>query len=36
LQPRAALGYTFFPMLGILHNTNITRVKNDDLNEHYN
>ena len=33
LQPRAALGYLFFPMLGILHNTNITRVKNDDLNE---
>jgi len=33
LQPRAALGYLFFPMLGILHNTNITRVKNDELNE---
>ncbi len=33
LQPRAALGYLFFPMLGILHNTNIIRVKNDDLNE---
>ena len=33
MQPRAALGYTFFPMLGVLHNTNIARVKNDDLNE---
>jgi len=33
LQPRAALGYLFFPMLGILHNTNIVRVKNDELNE---
>ena len=33
LQPRAALGYTFFPMLGVLHNTNIARVKNDELNE---
>ena len=33
LQPRAALGYLFFPMLGILHNTGIIRVKNDELNE---
>ena len=33
LQPRAALGYTFFPALGILHNSNIVRVKNEDLNE---
>jgi glucose/mannose-6-phosphate isomerase len=33
LQPRAALGYTFFPMLGVLHNSNIVRVKNEDLNE---
>jgi len=33
LQPRAALGYTFFPALGILHNSNIARVKNDELNE---
>ncbi len=33
LQPRAALGYLFFPMLGILHNTGIVRVKNDELNE---
>jgi len=33
LQPRAALGYLFFPMLGVLHNTNIIRIKNDELNE---
>jgi glucose/mannose-6-phosphate isomerase len=33
LQPRAALGYLFFPMLGVLHNSNIIRVKNDELNE---
>ena len=33
LQPRAALGYTFFPILGILHNSDIVRVKNDELNE---
>jgi len=33
LQPRAALGYLFFPMLGILHNTNLAIVKNQDLNE---
>jgi glucose/mannose-6-phosphate isomerase len=33
LQPRAALGYLFFPMLGILHNTGIARVKNNELNE---
>lgn len=33
LQPRAALGYLFFPILGILHNTNLVRVKNDELNE---
>ena len=33
LQPRAALGYLFLPMLGVLHNTNITRIKNDELNE---
>ncbi len=33
LQPRAALGYLFFPMLGVLHNSNITRVRNEDLNE---
>tara|TARA_Y100000310_G_C20651322_1_gene799583 strand:+ start:49 stop:1032 length:984 start_codon:yes stop_codon:yes gene_type:complete len=33
LQPRASLGYLFFPMLGILHNSNVVRVKNEDLNE---
>src|SRR3989338_2793141 len=33
LQPRAAIGYLFFPMLGILHNTGIIKVRNDDLNE---
>ena len=33
LQPRAALGYLFFPMLGILHNTRIAKVRNEDLNE---
>src|SRR3989338_824690 len=33
LQPRAALGYLFFPMLGVLHNSGIIRVKNEELNE---
>jgi glucose/mannose-6-phosphate isomerase len=33
LQPRAALGYLFFPMLGILYNSNLIDVKNSDLNE---
>lgn len=33
LQPRAALGYLFFPMLGILHNTDMVRVKNEEINE---
>jgi len=32
-QPRAALGYLFFPMLGVLHNSNIARVKNEEVNE---
>ena len=36
LQPRAALGYLFFPMLGILHNTKIVRVKNQEINEMLN
>jgi len=36
LQPRAALGYLFFPMIGVLHNTNIIRVKNDELNDMIN
>src|SRR3989344_4405793 len=33
VQPRAALGYLFFPMLGVLHNSKIARVKNEDVNE---
>ena len=33
LQPRAALAYLFFPMLGVLHNSNIVNVKNSELNE---
>jgi glucose/mannose-6-phosphate isomerase len=33
LQPRAALGYLFFPMLGVLHNSEIVNVKNSELNE---
>jgi len=33
LQPRAALGYLFFPMLGLLHNSGITEVSNEELNE---
>jgi glucose/mannose-6-phosphate isomerase len=35
-QPRAALGYLFFPMLGILHNSGIVNVKNAELNEMLN
>lgn len=33
LQPRAALGYLFFPMLGVLYNSNLINVKNTDINE---
>jgi len=33
LQPRAAIGYLFFPMLGILHNMGLINVNNNDLNE---
>jgi glucose/mannose-6-phosphate isomerase len=33
LQPRAALGYIFFPILGVLHNSEIVNVKNSELNE---
>src|SRR3989338_5845059 len=33
LQPRAALAYLFFPMLGVLHNSGIVSVKNSELNE---
>lgn len=32
-QPRAALGYLFFPILGVLHNAGIANVKNEELNE---
>ena len=32
-QPRAAGGYLFFPMLGILYNSNLINVNNQDLNE---
>ena len=35
-QPRAAIGYLFFPMLGILYNSKIINVKNTDLNEMLN
>ena len=33
LEPRCALGYLFFPMLGVLHNSNIINVENEELNE---
>ena len=33
LQPRAALGYTFFPVLGVLANSNIVDVKNNEITE---
>ncbi|MBS3097603.1 bifunctional phosphoglucose/phosphomannose isomerase [Candidatus Woesearchaeota archaeon] len=33
LQPRAAIGYLFFPMLGLLHNSGIVNVTNNELNE---
>jgi len=32
-QPRAAVGYLFFPMIGLLHNSDVVEVKNDELNE---
>lgn len=35
-QPRAAVGYLLFPMLGVLHNSGITNVKNEELNETIN
>jgi len=35
-QPRAALGYLFLPMLGILHNSGVVKVKNTELNETLN
>ena len=33
LQPRAALGYLFFPLLGVLANSNIVAVKDDEITE---
>ena len=33
MQPRAALGYTFFPVLGVLANSNIIDVKTSEINE---
>ncbi|MBR9699211.1 bifunctional phosphoglucose/phosphomannose isomerase [Candidatus Woesearchaeota archaeon] len=33
LQPRNAVGYLFFPIIGILYNSGIIEVKNNDLNE---
>jgi glucose/mannose-6-phosphate isomerase len=33
IQPRAALGYLFFPMLGVLYNSNLADVRNIELNE---
>ena len=33
LQPRNAVGYLFFPMLAILHNSGIVNVSNKDLND---
>ena len=32
-QPRAALGYLFFPLLGVLYNAGLADVRNSDLNE---
>jgi len=32
-QPRAAVGYLFFPMLSVLYNSKLIDVKNGDLNE---
>jgi|SRR3989338_1593230 len=33
LQPRAALGYLFFPVLGVLVNSNIISIKNNEAAE---
>lgn len=33
LQPRAALGYLFFPVLGVLVNSNTTDVKSSEITE---
>ena len=32
-QPRAAVGYLFFPMLGVLYNSNLIDIRNDEVNE---
>ncbi len=32
-QPRAAVGYLFFPMISVLYNSKLIDVKNSDLNE---
>ncbi len=36
LQPRAALGYLFFPVLGVLVNSNIVDVKTEEIKEMLN
>ena len=36
LQPRAALGYLFFPLLGVMANSNITAVNGDEITEMLN
>ena len=33
LQPREAIGYLFFPMIGTLYNSDMIDIKNNDLNE---
>ena len=33
LQPRAALGYLFFPMVGVLSNSNLIEIKEKDIEE---
>ena len=36
MQPRAAIGYLFFPIIGVLHNSGIIEVENEELNEMLN
>lgn len=36
LQPRSALGYLFLPMIGMLYNSGIIDIKNEELNEMIN
>ncbi len=33
LQPRNAIGYLFLPILGVLYNSGLIRIKNTDMNE---